>query len=335
MPKIEAKALQKELESGKVRPVYFLHGPERMKSRELVRRILRAALAGTEPNAFNFEKLDAGEVGVERVLDATQGFSLGGGVRVILVRNVEDWKNLDPLGDYLKPLPDSEAVDPAELQSVLILVSKSFDGRKKASKTILDSAAVTECEEVLEQDREPWVDYLAKRRGIRLEGNERLTLRGLEPWSLDIVDQELAKLELVGEDTALRAQALLSGVSAYARDDFIDSIFCRDLPRALGLHHLFCADMEVQLPFLGLLSWNLRHLKLYVLEQETRSRSLEKRNPYLLKNLERWRRHWNSSSLRRLEQGLFGIDFSLKNTRLLSAGLWTDLLVSTGRKGNP
>ncbi len=335
MPKIEAKALQKELDAGKVRPVYFLHGPERMKSRELVRRILRAALAGVEPNAFNFEKLEAGEVGVERVLDATQGFSLGGGVRVILVRNVEDWKNLDPLGDYLKPLPESEAVDPAELQSVLVLVSKSFDGRKKASKAILESAAVTECEEVQEQDREPWVEYLAKRRGIRLEANERLTLRGLEPWSLDIVDQELAKLELVGGDLDLRAQALLSGVSAYARDDFIDSIFCRDVKRALGLHHLFCSDMEIQLPFLGLLSWNLRHLKLYVLEQETRSRSVEKRNPYLLKNLERWRRHWNTSSLRRLEQGLFGIDFSLKNTRLLPTGLWTDLLVATGRKGNP
>ena len=332
MPKIEAKALQKELDSGKVRPVYFLHGPERMKSRELVRRILRAALAGEPANAFNLEKLDGGEVGIERVLDATQAFSLSGGTRVILVRNAEELKSLDPLAEYLKELPLSVPVDPAELPSVLVLVSKSFDGRKKASKVILEGAAVTECEEVTEQDREPWVDYLAKRRGLQLDAQERLTLRGIEPWSLDIVDQELAKLELVGEDPALRAQALLSGISAYARDDFMDAIFCRDLPRALRLQHLFCSDMEVQLPFLGLLSWNLRHLKLYLLEQETRTRSSEKRNPFLTKNLERWKRHWSSSTLRRFEHGLFEIDFSLKNTRLLSAGLWTDLLLQAGKR---
>jgi DNA polymerase III delta subunit len=332
MPKIEAKALQKELDSGKVRSVYVLVGPERMKSRELVRRILRAAFQGAEPNAFNLEKLDGGEVGMERVLDAAQALSLSGGVRVILVRNAEEMKSLDPLAEFIKDQPPSVPVSPEELPSILVLMAKAFDGRKKASKVILEGAAVTECEEVSEQDREPWVDYLARRRGITLEPNERMTLRGLEPWSLDIVDQELAKMELVGGDLDLRAQSLLSGVSAYARDDFIDAIFCRDLPRALRLQHLFCSDMEVQLPFLGLLSWNLRHLKLFVLEQETRSRSGEKRNPYLLKNLERWRRHWDLSSLRRFEQGLFQIDFSLKNTRLLPAGLWTDLLVRSSRR---
>jgi DNA polymerase-3 subunit delta len=331
MPKIEPKALQKELDSGKVRPVYFLYGPERMKSRELVKRIIRAALAGAEPNAFNLEKLDAGESGVEAILDATQAFSLGGGTKVVWVRNAEDLKNLEPLAEYLKSLPFTLPVDPSELPSVLVLVSKNFDGRKKASKAITESAAVAECEEVAEQDREPWIDYLAKRRGVTLDPAERITLRGLDPWSLDIVDQELQKLELIGTDLELRSQALLSGISAYARDDFMDAIFTRDLKRALSLQHLFCADMEVQLPFLGLVSWNLRHLKLFLLEQDSRSRSGEKRNPHLLRNLERWRKHWDSTSLRKLEHSLFTIDFSLKNTRLLSPALWTEMLTVTAR----
>jgi len=335
MPKIEPKAIQKELEMGKVRPVYFIFGSERMKSRELVKRIQRTALKNEAPNDFNAEKLDGSEVNIERVIDSAQSFSMMGGTKVVLVRNAEDLKVLDPLVDYLKALPFSMPVDPAELSSVLVLVSKSFDGRKKSSKVISDIAAVVECEEVSEEDREPWIEFLAKRRGLVLQANERVTLRGLDPWSLDIVDQEISKLELVGDDLELRSQALMSGISSFARDEFIDSIFSRDLKRALTLVHLFCSDMEVQLPFLGLLSWNLRHLKLFILEQETRARSTERRNPYLQKNLDRWRRHWTLKSIQSFERQLFDIDFSLKNTRLLGVGLWTNALIQSQKKAHP
>ncbi len=325
MPKMEPKLIQKELEAGKVRPVYFIFGAERMKSRELVKRIQKAVLQGEAPNDFNLEKLDASEVGLETVLDAAQSFSLMGGVKLILVRNTEEVRNLDPLADYLKGLPNTDPAPVSELTSVVVFLSKSFDGRKKASKVIQDEGAVVPCEEVVEQDREPWIEYLSKRRGIVLTNDERLTLRGLDPWSLDIVDQEIAKLELIADEASLRSQSLLSGVSAYARDEFIDALFCRDGKRALALKHLFTEDMEVQLPFLGLLAWNLRHLKLFILEQETRSRSTERRNPFLQKNLDRWRKFWTLKTIEKFEHELFEIDFSLKNTRLLGAGLWMNL----------
>ena len=214
----------------------------------------------------------------------------------------------------------------------MVLLSKNFDARKKSSKTIQEVAAVVACEEVDEKDREPWIDYLSKRRGITLSETERLTLRGLDPWNLEIVDQEIGKLELVGEDQALRAQALLSGVSAFARDDFIDAIFCRDTQRALSLVHLFSNEMEVQLPFLGLLSWNFRQLKLSVLERELKTRSPEKRNPYLDRKLDRWKKAWDLKSITDLEHALFQIDFSLKNTRLLGLGLWTDAIIRTSKR---
>ncbi|MBC7397473.1 MAG: DNA polymerase III subunit delta [Bdellovibrionales bacterium] len=332
MPKLEPKIIQKELEASKLRPVYFIFGPERMKSRELVKRIQKVALKGAPPNDFNFEKLDGGEAGMEGILDAAQSFSLMGGTKLILIRNAEEVKNLDGLGDYLKSLG---ATDPAPVEtfsSILIFLSKNFDGRKKASKTIQDLGAVIPCEEVSEQDREPWIEYLSKRRGVTLSPDERLTLRGQDPWSLDIIDQEISKLELVGEDAGLRAESLMSGVSAYARDEFIDALFCRDQKRALKLVHLFTEDMEVQLPFLGLLAWNLRHLKLFILEQETKSRSSERRNPFLLKNLERWRKHWSLATIQLFEHELFTIDFSLKNTRLLGKGLWLNAVLVEGKE---
>jgi DNA polymerase III delta subunit len=329
MPKLEPKVIQKELEAGKVRPVYFIFGAERMKSRELLKRIQKAILKGEPANDFNIEKWDASEVGFETVIDAAQSFSLLGGTKLVIARNVDEVKNLDSLVSYLKQFEHTDPTSVDEQSSVLVLLSKNFDARKKSSKAILEAAAVVACEEVVEGDREPWIDYLSKRRGISLSASERLTLRGLDPWNLDIIDQEIAKLELVGDDAHLRADALLSGISSYARDEFIDAIFCRDTKRALGLVHLFSAEMEVQLPFLGLLSWNFRHLKLFVMEQELRARSSEKRNPYLSKNLERWRKHWTLATLTELEHALFQIDFSLKITRLLGLGLWTDAVLRT------
>ena len=331
MPKLEPKVIQKELEAGKIRPVYFIYGSERMKSRELVKRIQKTVLKGEVPNDFNLEKWDASEVGCETILDAAQSLSLMGGTKLVIARNVEEVKNLDPLVDYLKHLDTSEPGPIANFSTVLILLSKNFDARKKTSKTIQEVAAVVACEEVSEADREPWIGYLSKRRGITLSDSERLTLRGLDPWNLEIVDQEIAKLELVGSDQTLREEVLLSGVSAYARDDFMDAIFCRDEKRALSLMHLFSVDLDTQLPFLGLLSWNFRQLKLFVMEQEMRARGADKRNSYLMKNLERWRKYWSLLSITILEDALFQIDFSLKNTRLLGMGLWTDAIIRTKR----
>jgi DNA polymerase III delta subunit len=326
MPRLEAKIIQKELDSGKLRPVYWIYGPERMKSRELMKRILKAALGDQAPNDFNFEKQDGSEVGTATILDAAQGFSLMGGTKVILVRNAEDLKQPEMLADYFESIPSHEPVEAAELSSVVVFISKNFDSRKKTSKKIQELVATIPCEEVTEQDREPWIAYLAKRRGITLTPEEQSVLRGLDPWSLEIVDQELAKLELVGNEEELRKQVLLSGIDAFARDDFIDALFCRDSKRVLKWMHLFCEDIDVQLPILGLVSWNLRHLKLLLIEEKTRSRSGEKRNPYLQRNLDRWKRFWTLDAIQEFEHGLFEIDFSLKNTPLIGKGLWTSLI---------
>ena len=76
MPTLEGKTVQKELERGELWPVYWLHGPESMKARELVRRIRRSALGlGDAPAApgggLNDEIIDGGEA--ERIPIKTFG----------------------------------------------------------------------------------------------------------------------------------------------------------------------------------------------------------------------------------------------------------------------
>ena len=104
MPKLEPKTIQKELEAGMVRPVYFIYGTELMKSRELLKRIQKTVLMGEAANDFNLEKWDASEVGCETILDAAQSLSLMGGTKLVIARALDEVKNLDPLVEYLKQL---------------------------------------------------------------------------------------------------------------------------------------------------------------------------------------------------------------------------------------
>jgi DNA polymerase III delta subunit len=294
-----------------------------MKSRELLKRIQKAVHGDEPSNDFNLERMDGSEIGAESVMDAVQSFSLMGGTKLVIVRNADDLDRMDTLIPYLKESP------PEVDGSVLVLMAKGFDGRKKVSKAIEAAAAVIECDSVKDDDREPWIDYLAKRRGVRVTPEEKLSLRSLDPWSLEMVDLELLKLELVGDDPVLRADVLLSGVDAHARDAFMEGLFNRQRQLALKHVHLFNQDMEVQLPLLGLIAWNLRHLKLLFIEKHTRTRSGEKRNPYLAQKLERWVKAWNLEALHEFEQELFEMDFALKNTRTLSEGLWLSLVLNT------
>ena len=98
MPKLEPKQIQKELEQGQLWPVYWLYGQERMKSRELLKRIRRAAL-GEKPETFCAETLIEGtEVDAASIVDSAQSPSLGGGLRFIVVRDAHP--SVTPLARY-------------------------------------------------------------------------------------------------------------------------------------------------------------------------------------------------------------------------------------------
>lgn len=338
MAKIEAKLIQKELENGKVRPIYWLFGPERMKARELTRRIEQLVFKDSPKNDFNFEKFQPsradGVVSLEQVWDSWLSISLMGGTKLVLVQNAEELKNLEALEGLLKSVDEiPELAHVNAYQSILVFQSSSFDSRRKWAKALEKVAAVVPCEAVAEYDREPWIDSLAKRRGLVLTPNERMLLRGADPWSLDLIDMELSKLEILSQSNLaesdekdLRENVILQGVDPKVRDQFIDAVFTRNRAQLLKLVTHFSSDIDIQLPLLGLLAWNLRQLKQSLLEQEMRYSTGARRNPYLEKNLDRWKKHWKLSALQELEHGMYEIDFHTKNTRHLPLGLWVRFL---------
>ncbi|MDR3608767.1 MAG: hypothetical protein P4M08_15490 [Oligoflexia bacterium] len=333
MPKLEPKVVQKELEQGYLWPVYWLYGSERMKIRELLRRIRKAVL-GDEGSALGlgsmlsedlFDATDLSAGGASAILDAAQSSALGGGLRLVIVREAHALKEPEVLASLFGPrvkTPDSRLV------SVCVFLSKDLDGRKKFSKALLENAAVVACEEVPEAEREAWVQYLAKRRGLNLEPRLVTLLSQLDPWSLDSIDQELEKYSIGESADVIFAGAGASGSLAHSVEGFLDALLTKNLAQALKSIDSFADSPDESLPLLGLLAWNVRHLALLVAERESGTRSGLKLSPYVAERLQRWGRHWKLSEILELQQRLEELDYSLKQTPLLPLGAWAGLVLS-------
>lgn len=321
MPKLEPKIIQKELEQNQLWPVYWLYGSERMKSRELIKRIRKVALPeeGGALSGMAEENFDGGETDAGSVLEAAQSLSFGGGLRLIIVRDAHAMKNPEQIAELLGPRKPRE-----ELGSVCIFLSKDLDQRKKISKFLVEKAAVVPCDEIPEAEREAWIQYLSKRRGASLSNEMIVRLTSLDPWSLDIVDQELEKFSL---DPAGSGETFLGGLApGSGADGFLDAFFGRDLAKTFKTVENFANQLEEALPLLGLFAWNVRHLALVLGDQNAGTRVV-KLNPYVADKFRIWAKNWKLSEVMELQARLQDLDHGLKQTPLLPVGLWSDLVI--------
>lgn len=325
MPELQPRQVQKELESGRIWPVYWLYGREAMKSRELLKRIRNAVRgsSGAEedartPAVFSLgeEILDGSEIDAGRVLEAAQSLSLGGGVRFLVIRDADQIKDPEALGELFgSPSTGGSA---QELNWVCVFLAKDLDRRRKLTKQLLEKAAVVPCQEVAEAEREAWVSYLAKRRSLNLSPEVTTRLGALDPWSLDLIDRELEKFQISGtEDALLHAAELDSGGEA-----FLNAFFARDLKKSLSTLDSFVQSPDESLPLLGLLAWNARYLALYL---DGGANSL-KINRYLAEKLRRWASIWKLADALQLQSSLAQLDFELKQSPRLALGSWASLV---------
>ena len=319
MPKFEPKMIQKELEQNKIWPVYWIYGGEQMKIRELVKRIKKTAV-GDAPSASLFgsasEILEGSEVSTNEVLDSLQSLSLGGGLRFLILRDAHQLKNPEELETLM-----GKASLPSELSSVLVCLSKDLDARKKFSKVLIEKAAVVSCEEVAEEEKEAWIGYLSKRRGLELKTEWVMRLRALDPWSLDIIDQELEKFSISNTE-----DVFLTGTASLGGETFLNSFFSKNLKAVLQDIESFAQAPEESLPLLGLLGWNVRQMACLVAEKKSRTRSL-KLSPFIADRLQKWAQKWELAEILKLQEELEDLDFNLKQTPLLPLGLWSDLVM--------
>jgi DNA polymerase III delta subunit len=323
VPKIDSQLILQEIKSGSLRQGYWIYGPERMRARNCIDQILKAHLGEGFRADPNLDRLEASEVSAIEALERSQGMSLFGGRRAVLVTGAEQLKGVDE--DTPWPIAEKTPIDAVD--SVVIFWSKSFDGRKKTSKKILKALAVVECAEIAERDREPEIERLARAREVRLTDQELGMLIALDPWSLDLVDRELDKLTLWEGDLNHRVN-LIAGVGRFQiQDAWIDSVFLKKPHIFRELTQTIAEELALLLPLLGLLSWNQRELRKYLIDPGAQ------RSPFLARKFAGWKRNWSESELDQLGAILFRVDWSFKSSRKLMLGCLDEIAVLIENRG--
>ncbi len=306
MPILEAKQIQAELKRQKVWPVYCFYGPEAMKRRELMKRIHQQL----NPNSMNRYRFEASDVTPESIVDQVNSLSLIAGCQWIEVHGAEQWKEASALETLMGPAQSADHLD-----SILILVAKDLDKRKRFSKILLERAAVVPCEAIADHEKEAWIQYLASRRNQTLPASQVLDLASRDPWSLEIIDQELEKLSLFDHKGSI---ADLS--ESFDPQEWIHWFLTKKKQACLSTLNAFVRDPEAALPFLGLLSWNLKQLLLMQSDPKAKISRFAK------KKLEGSLRDWPVTRLQATQRCLLELDRSLKQDRIDPLGAWSSFL---------
>lgn len=329
MPKQTTQQLAADLKNDQVWPVYWIVGSESLRMREARKRI-ETQLQQHWGSELVTERFDATEPGMTAgaVLEAAQSLSLLGRAKLLIIRDAHALKD----AESLRELWSGQSVGAraaAEMPVVVVGLSKDLDQRKKWSKELTEKTALIECPEIKENEREAWVRVLIEKRGLpkeffsSREGALWVTqLAGQEPWSLDLVDQELAKWEISGAD----ALNLAEWSSARASHRFLDAYFARDRKTALSLLPHFIHQSDEVFPLIGLLTWNLRQLL-----QWTATGSAPRLSPFVAERLRQWKSQWSRPQLIAAVSGLLEVDTALKQKPLETLGVWSGFVQKTLR----
>lgn len=315
--KLDPKQLQQELKQGQAWPLYWVHGEEAYRVREVSQLLARTVVGD---RAWCEDRLEGAHTSAQDVVASAQSIPLGGGTRVVWVRDAQMIKDPDKMSGLLGP---RQAL--SELPWCVILLAKDLDGRRKFSKLLVDKAAVVACESVPEDQREAWVRHMAQSRGIRPEALPLDLLLRNEPWSLDWVQNEISKWEMSEQAQAGSGFEVVVGGndgSLGTGDAFIHAFLeKRSLAAALVHAETLASKPEASLPLLGLLSWNVRMLALLA----SRSRSV-RIPPFIEGKLRRVLQSWDSQEIHDLQTALFDLDFAVKQTPQEPVALWGVLI---------
>jgi DNA polymerase-3 subunit delta len=101
------KKLFDDVKQGRLRPLYFLHGPEEFMKREFVRDLVHAALPGGD-RTFNLDVLYGDEFDAQAFEDRLQAFPLFSARRVVILRNFDALtpSNRERVAERAAQLPD-------------------------------------------------------------------------------------------------------------------------------------------------------------------------------------------------------------------------------------
>ncbi|MFH2006030.1 MAG: DNA polymerase III subunit delta [bacterium] len=196
--------LLRDVEQGRLLPIYFFAGAERLLMDRLVAAIRRAALSGAAAE-FNHDQVGAKEAGAGQIVQLARTVPMMGERRLVEVRDADGLsaKDHEQLLPYVAAPVDS---------SVLVFTATKVDGRLKFFKALDKAGYLCRFEPVRGAPLLRFLDAEAKRLGARLG-----------PGVAELV------VELVGSDflalaSAVEKLCLFVGAGGVVQAEQVDAV---------------------------------------------------------------------------------------------------------------
>ena len=189
------RQLLREIESGKFRPVYLLHGEEPFFS-DVVAEALERHVVEESMRDFNLTVVYGREATVDQVLEAARRFPMMAERQLVVVREAQDW----PAWRRSEDMARLEAYVESPASGTVLVFNfrgKKADGRLKAVKAIAARGIVFLSEKVRESKLPEWIVGHVQSAGLRIGGPASVVLADALGTDLQKIANEVAKLRIV------------------------------------------------------------------------------------------------------------------------------------------
>ncbi|MNK26245.1 DNA polymerase III subunit delta [compost metagenome] len=326
MALIDAQKFYRDLEEGRLAPLYFLFGEEPYLLNQSAERFKYAVLTEGAID-FNLSIFYANDADITVVRDGVETLPMMAARRLVILKEAQDltdreWTELEPLFE--------EPVD----STVFVIMASRVDKRKKAIRQLLEKADCVEFKKPYENQIPSWINYIAQNLEVQISKDAIHLLHKLVGHHLTEIESELKKLsDFVGE-RRIEVSDVAQVVSRSKEEnvfDFTKAIGENDRVKALEhlVHLLDQGQSEI-----GIVSLVARHVRILLTVKKGMEEGLHGAKlahyaqvpPYFLESYIDQARLWAAKKLEQTLVVLCDTDKALKSSPL-SSHIWLENLV--------
>lgn len=326
MALIDAQKFYRDLEEGRLAPMYFLFGEEPYLLNQSSERFKYAVLTEGAVD-FNLSVFYGNDADISVVRDAVETLPMMAARRLVILKEAQDltdreWTELEPL---IESPVDS---------TVFVIIASRVDKRKKAIRQLLDKADCVEFKKPYENQIPSWINYIAQTLEVQISKDAIHLLHKLVGHHLTEIEAELKKLsDFVGQ-RRIEVSDVAQVVSRSKEEnvfDFTKAIGENDRVKALEhLVHL----MDQGQSEIGIVSLVARHVRILLTVKRGMEEGLHGAKlahyaqvpPYFLESYIDQARLWAAKKLEHTLVVLSETDKALKSSPL-SSHIWLENLV--------
>ena len=311
---MDYQTLQKEIQQGKISPVYLFIGEEDYLANLLVDQILDSAIDQSTKD-FNLDIFYASDIEVGDVINIVTAYPMMAERRVVVMKELHKLTTgpLQTLASY---------VDNPLSTTCLILLGENLNFKIKAAKKIRDKSVYVKLKPLYENQVPDWVKRQLREKNLDITDAAIRLLQASTGTSMRAIMSEIEKIQLnihprqlIEEENVAEAVGITRQFSVF---ELCDAVGRKDINRSLKvLSHMMSAGESAP----GLISMLARHFRLLLKTKELLKRRQPERaiskaigvNPFFLKGYLQQSKNYSNEAIRKIFELLLEADITLKS----------------------